>query len=457
MLTHIRSFLLTYFRPIWKGFLLLFVLGYLLYGTYATHKVTAVPATYWMNMYSHKDYANGGIMDYIKELRTGIPPLFSLIEITSYNTLGSSEWLFKGVYRKAILLIAFLPLVFVRNHWWEWLWCTLVGVVFVESILVIHPQNPQYYDVLLPAFLLLYILLTKGSLADGPPFFTTLAAFGAGFFLSAAELARPFMLALVPLLILFNVVHYNRKENRRNVLFFLLPLLLISGLWHAKLLYYNQGQIIWSNSSGTNLFRAWADFVDMEELADNLEEEAPPIGPGRWQNFNTQVHYRNSQVRKQMVIEGVQEQPGKALAYLWEKALVFTRPRVDMYDNNPDATVLIFYRIFVRGVFIFLPILLLIQLIKIVRSRAYFWEWEPWILGITAFLTLMPIIGERGEEARFVISVLPFLTLSGLYTIRYLHTGYNQYIAGRKNPMLEEEPALDEPDDEYLDETDQSL
>jgi len=409
----VRSFLHTY--RTWIMGLAFAIFAY--YASFESHVITAVPATYWMNMFSYKDYTTWeAFKEYLIGLRTGIPPALSGLEIFSYNLLGSSDWIFKGFYRKAIIAIVILPVFFSKRTWREMLWCLGMAVVSFETIIQVHQANPQYYDVLLPLFLLVYFLLSRLSFYSVSRWVLP-AALLAGFCLTMAELCRPFMIAIFPFLLGLNLYHYIRRRHWKMLALFLLPILIFSGGWHAKLWHYNHQQVIWSNSSGTNLFRAWSRFVDQEALMLELQEEAPPIMEGRWQNINTQIHYENSQIRKEYVWKGIKSNPNEAFNYLWEKTITFIQPRTDMYANDPQAPVIRVYRIIVRSLFIVFPFLLVSIVVKFVWKPVTIFQVDTWVILVTGFISLMPIIGESGEEARFVISVVPLLTVCGMYVV----------------------------------------
>ena len=61
-----------------------------------------------------------------------------------------------------------------------------------------------------------------------------------GFFLSMAELARPFMILLLPILLLICGYQYFQAKRPWLLAAFLLPVLVFSGGWHVKLLLHNE-------------------------------------------------------------------------------------------------------------------------------------------------------------------------------------------------------------------------
>lgn len=381
---------------------------------------TAYSATYWMQIFSFQDYGEPeAFQQYLLELRTGIPPLYSALEIYSFNTWQDNSWIFEDLYQLGIISMCLLPLFFTRGKGILLIWGLLIAWIFFRAILIIHKGNPQYYDVLLPCCLLLYLLFSEASfsLRDWrvlPP----VLGFLAGLCLGVAELSRPFMLALVPFLVGYSCFHYFKQKQYLSLLSFLFPLLILSGGWHAKLYVYNHGQIIWSNSSGTNLYRAWSHLVDNEALALELKEEAPPLLYGRWDNLNTQVHYENSQTRKKYVWQAIRKHPGKALQRIWEKTLIFIQPQTDLYAHQPRGTFVAVYKVLVKGLYLIFPFLVVLGIRDLIRDPSTFFSREWMVLFITGFLTFMPIIGESGEEARFLISILPFLSICGMIALQ---------------------------------------
>ena len=434
MLQSLQTWLTRYRSPLYALLSGAFVLW--AYFRVTDFAATAQPATIWMRIFSYQDFDTWGeIWTYLRDLRTGIPPVLSFLELASYKLFGGFNWLVKSVYRYSIILMLLLPLLLTAGRWRHLLLTLGMAIILLASILYIHPGNPQLYDVLLPTFLLLFLVCLRGSLRPGWPRRLSLALTGlSGFFLSMAELARPFMIAVVPLLLLFAAYHYWQAGLRRRFLLFLLPVFLFSGLWHLKLLVFNDGQVVWSNHGGTNLFRAWIPLVDQDVMNPQLQPEAPPLNDFGWalDNINTQVHAENSRVRSQAVITGIKAQPAAALDLLWQKTLIFTQPRTDMYAHNPQQPVLVWYRLLVRGLFIILGLMLPVALVRGLRRWRYFFTWELAGLFLAFFLSFMPIIGEEGEEARFLVAVLPFLLWVGLIASDWLAEGGTQLRARLK-------------------------
>ena len=416
------SGILDFFIRFRGGVTALFLLVFFSYALGKVGSLSAFSATYWMQMFSFQDYPSSEeLYAYLIELRTGIPPLLSALEIYSFNTWGDNTWIFEVLYQYGLITLCVLPIFFSNFRWPQLLWCMGASILLLRAIAKIHPGNPQYYDVLLPVFLMVYLLSSEASFFfRGKKWLGIFPALIAGIFLGFSELTRPFMLALLPLLLAYNFFHYLQNRQYISLTAFLLPVLLISGGWHAKLLYFNHGQVIWSNSSGTNLYRAWSGFVDNEALSQELQEETPPLLYGRWQNLNTQIHYENSELRKRYVIEGVLRQPGKALGHLWKKTLRFTEPQTAIYSHNPTGWDITLYKLLIKGLFMLFPLLVIRWLWQVIHSPKQFFHRDGVILLVTGFISLMPIIGESGEEARFVVSVAPFLVICGLIAMKQM-------------------------------------
>lgn len=418
MSTFLQRFLGLFPKKYHWIFLVLFS-AWVYYASFATHPLYGVVSTAWMNVYSifpeewPKSWQE--IREFFWDLRTGIPPLFSFLEITAYKYTESVVWILKGFYRKAIIVMLLLPIFFSQRRVIDLSLLLLLATLFLEAIVLVHPANPQYYDVVFPSFIMLYLLLNRASWKGNyKPWIANALAITSGLFLTWAELSRPFMIALVPLLILWSLYHYIKAKKIRRFLYFLIPIILFSGLWHAKLLY-RHNQLIWSNHSGQNFLQAWLHMVDFDELQKQFHPEEPPLQEGLWNNINTEVHYQNTEMRKSAAIEAITSNPGEAWKHFVYKTLVFTGPRTQMYAHDPQGPIIDIYKLVGRSLFILLGILMLESLVRVIRDPKQLASMRIAIIGITAFLSLMPIIGEDGEEARFAVSVLPFLMICAVY------------------------------------------
>ncbi len=404
-----------------RVFLFIYVV-WIYYASWATHGVTAVIAMGWMNIFPPADLGTwpeswDEIERFFLELRTGIPPLYAFAEILTYKFSGGFGWIIKGLYRKGIIIMLLLPLFFHQRSKLNLTILFLLAVLFLEAIIRVHGINPQYYDILLPLFLMLYILLAQASWkCNLTPWLANSYAILSGLCLSWAELSRPFMIALLPILVLWNLYQYWNIQRTWRCAYFLLPILIFSGIWHTQLFYRHQ-QLIWSNHSGYNFLQAWTHLADHEELAKEMLPEAPPLMEGLSPNINTEVHFLNSQKRQQAAVLAITTQPLKAIQHFVYKTMIFTGPRTQIYHYDPKGPVIFLYKMVGRMLFILLGYLMIESTIKMVRNIRQISSIRIVMIGITVFLSLMPIIGEDGEESRFVVSVLPFLMICAIYAI----------------------------------------
>lgn len=377
----------------------------------------ARPATLWMNMYWFSDIKGwGGLLEFLKELRTGIPPALATIEIISDILIQSVKWWIRDGYHVLIVMMFALPLYLVRGKWLDALIAWGLGLVFVAAMARISPGNPELYDAALGAFIMCYLVISQLSFRKTiRPWIGKLLAVSAGFFLAMIELARPFMLVLLPMLVAWNVYHYWPARHR--VVYFLVPVLLLSGGWHLKLLTLNKGQVLWSNHSGSNLSGAWHPIVDWEHLDTVLLPEEPPIHKPLWKNLNTDTHTYNSQLRKQAVWDAMQKKPQQSWDHLVRQFFIFTGVRTNIYKHDPQGPLITIYRWSGRILFGLLGLLLAAALVRILRNPKKIFETESVILIFAAYISFIPIIGDTNEEARFLFPVLPLLMVISSYGI----------------------------------------
>ncbi|MEO0469424.1 MAG: hypothetical protein AAF206_07390 [Bacteroidota bacterium] len=395
-------------------------------------KFTAYTATRWMNIFGFGQFEQTtDLWQYLKELRTGIPPVLSWLEIRSFLQAGRMEdihWLIRNAYQFAMIAMLLLSALWGKWEKSRWLYVLLISAILLPAIAIVHKGNAQIYDVMLPFFLMLHLVgvywgrkwFDKGK---GWKIVGMGLAIFAGLSLSLAELSRPFMLAVVPFVLLHHF--FQDKSTRKSFLIvLLLPVLLVSGGWHIKLMIYNQGQLIWSNHGGCNLANAWAPVIDHQALNAKIQPEEPPLVDNQWtwDNINTQIHTDNCKEMQRAVVQGILKHPGKAFAHISGKAWRFLLVRTDMYAYDPQGWQIDAYRWIVRLLYLNLIVLLLVYLRRAWKKPAILLSEAFLLLFLAAFLTFMPIIGENGEEARFLVSIVPLLVASGMLGLKELQS-----------------------------------
>lgn len=405
----------------------IFLVLYLIFGIYAwqeASEIFALASTLWMNIFNFDPFTTWeGVWEYFIELRTGVPPAISFLEVICYRLTGSYQPITHGFYRFSLIAMLLLPVLFTRRRFIDYVVHLILAFIFLKALIKIVMGNPQMYDVLTPVFLMLFVLFVRAGLGSDHHRGRQLWLMaGAGFFLSMAELARPFMIALVPILI--GIVIYRFRNRRKALIPFLTLFLLLSGGWHTKLLIQH-GQLIWSNHSGANLVGAWAPLLDHKALEATLEPEEPPlvVNQWTWDNINTDVHARNTAKQKAAVFAAIADQPGKAFDHFLTKVGTFTEPQVGMYSYHPEGWDIEAYKWLVHVGFWLLGFMMIRSLILVIGEPARIASESVILTGMAAFLTLMPVIGESGEEARFLVTVIPFLVWLLIYVPGLLFPG----------------------------------
>jgi hypothetical protein len=212
-----------------------------------------------------------------------------------------------------------------------------------------------------------------------------------------------------------------RIRSRRRVLYFLIPVLLVSGTWHAHLLAAHR-QLSASNHFGVNLWRCWNTRVS--PLAKPVVEQDAPLAPGRWANLNNPQHLKNSLRLRKKIIRYIVDHPGDSAAFMVGRVWKLTAGETAIYVHKPSSPVLSIYSPVVRvtslvligGFFVLAGKLVWLAARRRDRLRELVGNVDH-IIVFVAFSSLFILaVGEVEEEARFVLSLLPFLaTLAPLH------------------------------------------
>jgi hypothetical protein len=270
----------------------------------------------------------------------------------------------------------------------------------------VHAGNPANYDPLFALLLLGYFLLIDAWERRRHPVWLG----AAGLCLSLLELTRPFMIFLLPL---FLLVEGHRSflgapRRGRALAAFLLPVVALSGGWHLHLYLAHDYQITWTNISGYNLQRAWEDF-DPEIGAVQQLAELPRNGE-LWADLNTTEIYEKSEELKRMIIGKIRENPAGAAAHVVDRLATFVSSPTRIYDNDPQGLGIEIYRKLVSALVLLLPAYVAVSAIALARRRQWPWLDRRWWLAASMLSVAMLVtLGEQGEEARFLFTILPML------------------------------------------------
>ena len=385
-----------------------------IFGYFTVSTANGVPVTRWMNIYHPGDFKNiPEMLTYLKDLRVPIPPVFSIMEILDYQATGNYQFVTVTLYRLGLVLVYITVIVLASGSYGKMIPAFFLSLLFLWSTKVIHGGNPQVYDIYLPLFVLLFLLFTR--LAASGPYAVgkrmVLFAVSAGFFLSMAELSRPYMILFLPFLAVWAYVKIGRRQ-KRIFLYFLIPVLLFSGLWHLKLLVFN-GQLTWSNHTGFNLAKCWV-FVEKPPL---LPEPDTPLKPKRWNNLNTVEHLENSRRIQAEIINYILKNPLAGTAHIFRRVTHLMSAPTRLYKYNPlkrHPTLYLYkFLVMILSSYLFINVGRLIVLGFKTGKRFLKRLLAPdhLLILITFVSFLLLSLGETGEESRFLISLLPFLAV----------------------------------------------
>lgn len=380
-----------------------------------SNEMAGRPATTWMGYFQVEDLSHTtpqNIAQFFKEMRAGIPPLISIVEILITRFTGSTLLITREFYRLALLITYLVSALLFADNLIKGAISTIISAIFLSATIVISARNPEIYDIFYPCLLLLFFFFIRAT--QNSDFHQTSWAFLAGMFLALAELSRPFVLILMPFFLVLGVLSL-RKFSRKVLIAFIIPILLISGGWHLKLLIFNNGQIFWSNHSGFNLYRAWGEIAEIPD---------PPAEPQTWDNRNqihSQEHYRNSQEIQKAVLSFIVNNPGQAFSFSVSRLKEFLQPRTSFFDEPElGGTLIEAYRLIFAICLVFWSIQLILLGFNLFR--------KPWglifatpqnIILITTTLTVLLLaVSEKGEEARLILAVLPFVAALPAYQLR---------------------------------------
>lgn len=371
----------------------------------------------WMNTFQAENIPSHSwqqIIASLGELRTGIPPILAIFDMLILKLFGYqiATGIYALCYDITVIIIYIIPIFLFSRTIVQQLIGFVFAVIFLHGTILIHPTNPAIYDILYPLFILAFIWsLKKVSKNHDHPVSLARYSVLAGLFLSITELLRPFFLIIMIVVIFLTFLQYQ-KLSRRYFLYFLLPILILSGGWHLKLLLFNDGQITWTNISGYNIQRAWEYVVEWPELPDdaqaimvydrNTDRYVPAY-------LNTSTYYEGSQQLQKAFFTYVIQNPIDAAnwgIYLVKELLT---PKTQMFQGEgPTALEMNLYRLAVN-------IMVLIFITNLMNMFQHFLRnpmaeanrLETILIVITTGTILFLAIGDRGEEARFILSILP--------------------------------------------------
>jgi hypothetical protein len=353
------------------------------------------------------------VKDFFANLRIPIPPALALLEIGVARLTGDNDLVIRGLYKLSIIGAYLLALVLAYPRVGRMVATALVAGVLIAGTVFVHPGNPQIYDTVYPFLIVSFLVLLARAVRGRPGTRTRLALLAtAGLTLSLVGLTRPFAIVLVPAVVLL-VLRDLRGAPRRELAAFALGALLLAVPWHVYL-FARHGQTSMSNHTGFNLLRAWP-MVPLPPLIP--EDHRPPNRP-----YNNPQHNTNSLRVQRNVLGYIVHHPGTALVNVYERfdATMSAKTVIAAVRYRSDEPVLRVYQLLVRALFGAMLVLAALRLWLWIRARRRRGGDHPLvarpvdpvgasllILGVGSLSLLA--LGDAGEEARFVIALLPML------------------------------------------------
>jgi len=399
-----------------KYLLILLLLCFIFLGSYFVRSSTATPSVTWGFIFAPESFTHITFVElysFYKELRIPIPPVISLSEILCIRFTGSAQLITKHLYRLSLIASYLLAIILANKSTTRLIASFFISTIFLYATVKIHPGNPQVYDILFPLFFLMYVFLIKKSVdkefLDKSKTGIIILTILSGFFLSMAELSRPFVIFILPLLVLSSYFILKESSLMNQFTFFIIPVILLSGMWHLHLLI-NYGQISFTNHSGFNLTRAWK--IPPVKLIEEIHDT--PLGDGMWDNLNTEEHTINSNLLQKAVFTYWLKNPKASILMAIERINIFLSANTE-YKYKPESKWFGLYKLLVKitSSLLLVNFGILILFIfnnfnpsQIVRSLT---NTENLMIIFATYCIAILSIGESGEEPRLLISILPML------------------------------------------------
>lgn len=373
------------------------------------------PSLTWMSIYALEDFKNSSWHDiyiFMQNNKLPLPPVILFLELAVYKLFGSSYLVTAILYKIGFIVPYLLLFSLARTSVNRLIVVFFISCLFLYAGIIIHRGNPQGYDVFLPLFLMLFIWFVHKSFKEFNARSVWLFSLGAGLCLSFAELTRPFMIYLLPIYILIVIANYLRfkKGGKKLAIIFLSPVILISGILHFNL-YVQHEQLTFSNHAGFNLHRAWSRLVPVPDLEEEPKIEAKSADRG--ENVNTLSHHHNSLRLQHAIFKHWISHPIQSASFGMSLLNEFINAPISIYEHKPNSIFLQMYRLVYQLLSALILINFIIFIVCIVfyeRQRIIAFIHPDNLLILTGSLLIgIFAISEKAEEARFLISTLPFV------------------------------------------------
>jgi hypothetical protein len=210
--------------------------------------------------------------------------------------------------------------------------------------------------------------------------------------------------------IIIGVFSYLGRIRWREIAMVILPVFLISGVWHTHLWITHQ-QILWSNHGGFNLALAWPQ-VDTSQTVLVPELNNEPVAVGRWPNINTEEHALNSQLLSAEVFRYIRDNPIDSFRYLGLRYLDFFVEAGPMHKST--RPVMIVFNGYIHFGLAYISVNLTTLILYLISSKMRLIKLlgniDNMIIFIASSTLFITAIGSAVEESRLVLSAIPLIT-----------------------------------------------
>ncbi len=420
-------------RERWLGAAAFTVFGFII-----VRNMEARPAVEWMVSYRTTDFQSWrDFWVFMKQSRSGISPILAALEIPAQLAFGDTAIVTRYLYRICFVAAFIVPwFALARSRIQFWL-SFVTCIVFLSSAskIAVVGGSQQGYDVEFPLTLLLGIYFTARAARATTRRAMCLLAVAAGSCMTAMELLRPFGTIVLIALILYATLLFLPRR-KLALLAMMLPILAVSGTWHLKLFLLNDGQLVWSNHAGYNLMSAWGGLFDDKFEVEILTPQQVEVlshqefvGTGDWSvtRIDSDGFAIASRARAKAVREYILGHPAESLRHMWHGYVRLFEPKIIIYSlinrksvedrlppeyhpKGPEIT-LYPYLVWATTAWAFINLMLLPVAVLIRRSAGVLRLPESAILVSAAIISFLTVLGDRGEEARFLFSLLPLLAV----------------------------------------------
>lgn len=222
----------------------------------------------------------------------------------------------------------------------------------------------------------------------------------------AADMLRPFMLVITPLIVILVGINIHRRYQLQTKLYFYMPLIVLL-IWHGyHIVVLNQ--FTWSNYSGFNIARAWYP-----------EALAFTTAPKSNVDINDFAWNQDSAMLMREIVNWIRAHPGDALLHVpWLLWQTYQIP-VNIARILPSGM----SEVIVRTLPWYVVLYRVIMFVALwgVNWVFIYWKTKPLPVlmnaGMITFITVVVALSENGEQSRFLLSLSPAILFAFIQSV----------------------------------------